>query len=356
MSNVLVTGGTGFIGLHLVEALVARGDRVRCLVRPNSCVAPLRTLGVELAFGDLDSCAALCAATAGVDVVYHVAGLVKACRHRDFYAVNEHGTRRLVVTCAKQAIPPRVLVVSSIAAAGPTARGRLRCEADLPSPVSHYGRSKLAAEIAASQFAASLPVTIVRPGIVFGPRDTGFMQVLRSLHRFRCHVCPGLEPPPLSFIHVGDLVNVIIAASVRGRRIPAAPGDQPGVGHYFAVAPEYPTYAEVGRLLRPMLGRNFAPILPLPGPLAYCVGGLNEVLGRMRGRAEELCVDKIREALVPSWACSGEAAKRDLEFVPPKTLAARFQETVNWCMAHGQLGAPLPEPRNLLRIDTGVTA
>jgi hypothetical protein len=139
---------------------------------------------------------------------------------------------------------------------------------------------------------------------------------------------------------VEDLVEAILAASQRGRRIPAVADDQPGVGHYFAVASEFPTYAEVGRLLRPMLGRYFAPILPIPGPLAYCVGGLNELLGRMRGRAEVLSVDKIRDALVPSWACSGEAAKRDLEFVPAKPLGTRLQETVDWYLAKGRLSAP----------------
>jgi hypothetical protein len=96
------------------------------------------------------------------------------------------------------------------------------------------------------------------------------------------------------------------------------------------VAPEYPTYAELGRILRPMLGRPRAPIIPVPAPLAYCFAGLSELQGRLRGKPEELCIDKIHDALAPSWACSGEAARRDLDFLPAKSLAQRLQETVDW--------------------------
>ncbi len=140
--------------------------------------------------------------------------------------------------------------------------------------------------------------------------------------------------PALSLIHVEDLVSVIIAAAERGQCIPANDHQARGAGRYFAVAPEYPTYAEVGLILRPMLGRKRAPVLSVPGPLAYCVGGLNELVSRLRGRPAELCVDKIRDALVPSWACSGDAARRDLGFLPLKSLSERFQETVNGYLTH----------------------
>jgi dihydroflavonol-4-reductase len=329
MSSVLVTGATGFIGLHLVEALVERGDHVRCLVRPTSIVEPLRQLGVELvtaSFGDADR---LRSATDGVDVVYHAAGIIRAFQCAEFYRANEQGTAQITAACAAQANPPRLVLISSIAASGPAPRGQLRIEADPPAPISHYGRSKLAAEQAAAKFAQSVPLTIVRPGIVFGPRDTGFVKVIQSIRTFYCHLSPGFHPPALSYIHVSDLIELLLRAAERGGRAPADENGKPGAGCYFAVAREHPTYAELGRILRPMLGRPRAPIIPVAAPLAYCVAGLSELCGRLRGKPEELCIDKIHDALAPSWACSGEAARRELDFLPAKSLTERLQETVD---------------------------
>lgn len=332
MSSVLVTGATGFIGLHLVEGLVRRGDAVRCLVRLTSPVEPLKALGVELVTAPLDDAAALRSAVAGTDVVFHVAGLIRAFRNQDFYRVNQDGTAQLAKACAAQSNPPRLVLVSSIAAAGPCQRGQIRIESDPPVAVSHYGRSKLGAERAAEKWAAQVPLTIVRPGIVFGPRDTGFTQVLRSIRHFYCHLSPGFHPPPLSYLHVADLVELLLIAAERGGRVSANGDGKPGQGCYFAAAPEHPTYAELGHIVRGMLGRPNAPVVPVPGPIAYCVGGLNEFIGRLRGSPEELCRDKIRDALAASWACSGEAARRDLGFSPARPLAARLEETVEWCL------------------------
>jgi nucleoside-diphosphate-sugar epimerase len=110
-----------------------------------------------------------------------------------------------------------------------------------------------------------------------------------------------------------------------------------GRGRYFAAAPEYPTWSEMGRIVRPMLRRPFAPLVHIPGPLAWCVAGVNEQIGRVRGKALWLNYDKIREALVTSWACSGEAAHRDLGFLPAKPLAERFEETIAWYKQQGLL-------------------
>jgi nucleoside-diphosphate-sugar epimerase len=337
MSSVLVTGATGFIGLHLVETLVQRGARVRCLVRSTSRVDALEKLGVEIMVAGFDDGPALHAALAGVEIVFHLAGVIRAFRSAEFYRVNHHGTAQLAKASAAQPNPPRFVLISSIAAAGPAPRGRIRTEADPSAPMSHYGRSKLAGEQAAAGYAKVLPMTIVRPGIVFGPRDTGFVKVLKSIRSLHCHLSPGFFPPPLSYIHVLDLVNLSLLAADRGRRLPTEENGEPGCGCYFAVAPEHPTYAELGRMLRTMLGCQRAPIIPVAAPLAYVVAGLNEFVGWLRGSAEELCIDKIRDALAPSWACSGEAAFRDLGFAPARPLAERLKETVEWYLASSEI-------------------
>jgi nucleoside-diphosphate-sugar epimerase len=263
-----------------------------------------------------------------------VAGVIRAFRPADFFEVNERGTGSVAEACASQACPPRLVIVSSVAAVGPAPRGQIKTEADPANPVSNYGRSKLAGERAAARFAGKVPMIVVRPGIVFGPRDTGFVQIVRSLRMFRCHLSPGFFPPALSCIHVADLVELLIRASERGATLPASENGQPGKGRYFAAAPEYPTYGDLGKIMRPMLRRPFAPIIPVPAPIAYAVGGFNEMLGRFRGRPEELCIDKVRDALATNWACSGEKARRELDFAPAKPLRERMQETIEWFLAN----------------------
>ena len=337
MSTVVVTGGTGFIGSHLVEELLRRGHHVRCLVRATSRLDFLQSLGkIELVKVQLNNRADLDHALKGADTVYHLAGLIRAFRRDDFYEVNQQGTAKMAAACANQTRPPRLIIVSTIAAAGPCPRGQIRQESDPPRPRSHYGRSKLAAEEEAAKFADKVPITIIRPGMVFGPRDTGFVQIVQAIRKLNVHLSPGVFPPALSYIHVSDLVDLLLAAPERARTIPASGGNA-GQGRYFAVAPEYPTYSELGCLLRNMLGCRFAPVIPVISPLAYAIGGVSEVIGRLQGRAPELCLDKIRDALVTSWACSGEAARRDVGFLPAKPLATRLQETVDWCRANRQL-------------------
>lgn len=330
MSRVLVTGATGFIGVHLVEALVARGERVRCLVRSPERAKALRDLGAELVIGDLDQHSALAEAVAEADVVYHLAALTKSIRSEEMFRVNRDGTTNLMRACAAQRNPPVVVLVSSVAAAGPSPLGQLRTEADPPEPISIYGRSKLEGDRAAEALAGSVPLTIVRPGAAFGPRDPGVLQAFRAIRRFRSHMTPGRRPPPLSWIFVGDLVELLLLAAQRGSRVPASDNGSPGQGCYFAACPEYPTWAGMGRIVRPMLGRPFALLIRLPGPVAWCAAGVGECVGRLTGKARWLNFDKIREALVTSWACSGEAAQRELGFTPPKSLEERLAETIEW--------------------------
>jgi nucleoside-diphosphate-sugar epimerase len=337
MTFNLVTGASGFIGGHLVRSLVERGQRVRCLVRSTSKTDHLRDLAVEYVTGDVTDRDSIAVAVRGVDRVYHAAGVVSALHSSTMTRVNTHGTDLVVKACARQSQPPTLVLVSSIAASGPTERGRIKTEADPVTPISNYGYSKRGAEVAAELLAGEVPITIVRPGIVFGPGDRLLLHAFRALRRMRVHVVPGLRPPPLSYIYVSDLVDLLCNAAESGGRLPAERAGHNGDGYYFACVSEYPNYCEFGRMLRRAVGRRFAPIVSVPEPLPTLVGSLQEIAGRLTGSAQALNLDKIREAMVPSWACSGAAATRDIGLNPAMPLAERLQATAQWYLEHGWL-------------------
>src|SRR5262245_43500439 len=120
MATVLVTGGSGFIGRNLIEVLLFRGHRVRCLVRKPSANLILQDLGGELIAGDLHDHDCLRRAVEGCDVVYHLAGMTAALHVYELMKVNRDGTANLVNAIMAQPNPPLLLLVSSIAASGPT--------------------------------------------------------------------------------------------------------------------------------------------------------------------------------------------------------------------------------------------
>jgi len=134
MARVLVTGASGFIGGQLVDALLANSDDVTCLVRAKSDTSALQLKGVNLAFGDVTDPSSLPAAIASAETVYHLAGLTKANTAAKFHRVNEVGVRNVVDACAKRTSPATVVVVSSLAAAGPTAEPAIPGSGSSPPP------------------------------------------------------------------------------------------------------------------------------------------------------------------------------------------------------------------------------
>ncbi len=338
MARVLVTGASGFVGYHLVQALRARGDEVTCLVRKTSRVEQLEPLGVRLAYGDVADGDGLSHAVAGAEVVFHAAGCTTALDRREYFAVNAEGTRRIAQACAEQATPPVLVVVSSLAAAGPSPGDRPRTEEDPPQPVSAYGRSKLAAEHEARRFADRVPVTIVRPPFVMGERDAKGVEVYRAVRRLGVHANAGLAVHRFSLIHAADLAQALILAAQRGKRLSAA-GDSPqhydSTGIYFAACDEQPSYLELGRWIAAEVGRPRAWMLRVPSPIVWLIGTCNELIGRLRGKPLALNLDKVREALAGSWVCSTERARRELGFQVAVPLSERIRQTARWYLEHG---------------------
>ncbi len=351
MARVLVTGASGFIGTQLVSALVARGDDVRCLVRSTSAVDGRQKLTAQWITGDVTDSSTLPAAVADVDVVYHLAGITRANRNSDYVRANVTGTRNVIESCSQRTTPPVVVLVSSLAAAGPMAdRNRLRTETDLPQPVSRYGASKLAGEHAAEAFADRVPITIVRPPIVLGPGDATGLALFKSIRRLRAFLVLGSERR-VSIIHVADLNNALIAAAQIGERLPAratsvvetpssttANGSSTdGCGKYFVAADEHPTFSELNRLVARAVNRPYAWAIRLPLAVMWATAVPGEIAGRITGKARYLSFERAREYTAGHWICSAEKAKRELNFAPAAPLAERLNQTADWYRQEGWL-------------------
>jgi dihydroflavonol-4-reductase len=349
MPRILVTGATGFIGGQLAQALVAAGDDVSCLARHGSRVDRLQSLGVPIVEGDVAAPESIGPAVAGVDVVYHLAALTRARSRAEFFAVNQAGVANLLDACRRHATPPVVVLVSSLAAAGPAVAGRPRTEADPPSPVSIYGRSKRAGELAAIARANELPITIVRPSIVLGEGDTASLTMFRMVARMGVHLVPGWRSPRLSIVHVADLVSAIMAAAKQGTRLPTASAFEAKEisddadrrvdprGFYFVASDDQPTFADLGRLVGEAVGRRRTRVIRFPSPLVWPIVTCAELIAKARGRAPLVSRDKAREALADDWTCSPAKAVAELGFSPRASLPDRLRQTAAWYRREGWL-------------------
>ncbi len=338
MGDVLVTGASGFIGHHLTRRLLQHGERVRALVRVLSRGEQLKDDGALLVQGDVTDLDSLRRAVSGASVVYHLAGITKAFTTWEYYAVNRRGVSRMARACAEQESPPVLIVVSSLAAAGPT-KDRPREESEEPRPISIYGRSKRAGERVAEKYAAQVPTTIVRPPMVFGERDVGFFEMFKAIAVSGVHPVPGFAPRNYSVIHADDLVEALILAADRGERLPpdARTAESQGTGYYFAACDEQPTYYQLGRLIGTALGRRRTLTIPFGPVVVRAVGAFGELSGRLRGQPAVMNCDKAREALAGSWTCSAEKAKQGLGFHLPYSLTERLRQTARWYRDEGWL-------------------
>jgi nucleoside-diphosphate-sugar epimerase len=339
MAKVLVTGASGFIGSHLVSALVSRGDEVTCLVRTTSETDALNHLCVRLVYGDVTRPESLIPAVAGQKIVYHLAGLTLALTKNQFFRVNRDGCRNIARACAAQSDPPVLVTVSSLAAAGPSLDGRPKIESDPLHPVSNYGWSKLAGEREVELFADRVPTTIVRPPIVLGERDRLALPMFNSVDKFGIHFVPGFPRHRFSLIHADDLSELIILAAQRGKRLPPPNrnGSPCGQGRYFAACEEDLLYDDLGRLIGAVLGRRLVFPLHVANPVVWIIAGAVEAISQIGGRPLYMQLDKAREVTAGSWLCSHRAATKDLGFSVKIPLAERLRQTAQWYRSEGWL-------------------
>ena len=322
--NVFVTGGTGFVGAHLVHALRARGDSVTCLVRRPALAERLGWgPDVRLVRGDLNDGDALRQGCAGADVVFHVAGKIAARDAVEFMATNRDGTANVLEAAGAHGVG-RFVLVSSLAAAGPTTPGHPIDETRPSAPVTDYGRSKLAAEVLVR--AMQVPWTIVRPPVVYGEWDRGTLKIFQLAKRGVVPVF-GDGSQELSVIHAEDLARALIAAATA----PAAAGRL-----YFAAHPAATTSRELVLASGRALGVT-PRIVPVPPLVARVVLWVAGALAHLAGRATLLSADKGNEYLAPAWTCRSDALTRDTGWRAEIGLDAGLRRAADWYREVGWL-------------------
>jgi dihydroflavonol-4-reductase len=318
---ILVTGGTGFIGTHLLERLVANREAVRAVVRRTRLPRTLPS-GVETVYGDLESGAGLADALRGVEAVIHLAGVTKALRTEDFYSGNVRATEQLVHAMAGQGI--RLIHVSSLAAIGPSTAGALLAEDAAPQPLTHYGKSKLAAERLVRDLAPE--AVIVRPPVVYGPRDTDVFQLLKSISKGLVLEIAGGERW-FSAIYVKDLVEGLLAAV----STPRASGRA-----YFLAHAKPVSWRQLGASAARIMART-PRVLTVPFAVANAVGACAEVWARCSGKPGIVSREKIAEARCMAWNCDTARAAQELGFVAGTSLDDGLAATLAWYKEAGWL-------------------
>ncbi len=324
--KVLVTGASGFLGSHVAEQLVAEGHAVRALVRKSSKVEHLRSLaGVELAYGAVEDEASVRAAALGVDGVIHVAGVVKAKNEAEFQRVNVDGTRH-AVEAAKAAGVKRFVLVSSLTVAGPSYDGE-PVKKESRNPLTAYGRSKLASEDVALAEKGALHLVVLRPSMIYGPRDNEALAFFQSVaRRF------------LPFIGDGsNKLSVTYATDCAALCVRALTADVPSGSVYFVDDGDRRPWRDMLGDVEAALGRRAWVRFSVPLPVLGLAAAASEFVGKAQDKAVMLTRDKVNELAAPHWVCDSADAQRDLGWTPKVRWAEGARLTADWYRKHGWL-------------------
>jgi dihydroflavonol-4-reductase len=321
--KVLVTGGTGFIGSHLVEYLSARDVEIFALVRDPSNLKFLKGLAVQVLHGDLLSVPAL---PSDLDCVFHLAALTKPIKSADYYTVNQRGTASFFEALRRQRLSPKIIHLSSLAACGPSCDSRGRQENEAPAPVSHYGRSKLLGEEAALALKDRWPVVIIRVGVVFGPRDDDFPKYFKPL-RQGILLSFGLKSRWMSVCYVKDLVRALDLAA--RETLPS--------GTIINIGDPVPyRFEDFGRVAGQILGKKLRKII-IPLPVVYLAALASDISTAFTGRPSKITLKKLPELIQAGWLADVRKARELIGFQTRYSLEEALRETIGWYQANGWL-------------------
>ncbi|MFO8010635.1 MAG: NAD-dependent epimerase/dehydratase family protein [Dehalococcoidia bacterium] len=327
--KALVTGATGFVGSYIVETLIQQGHEVRALARKTSNTRNLQASGVEIAYSELDDRQSLIAAVQGMDTVFHVAGKIDLGwgKWEDFQRVNVSGTRNMLDASSRAGVNRFIYVSSAMVYALDQGRSTPLKESaplvNVCTPETYYGYSKRLAEQAVYSYQEEgmLDITVLRPDLIYGPRDPyGTAMIYRHL-RFPIVFWPGKEGGLRCPIFAGDLAEFAVLAAQ----------SQTATGRVYNVAPPEPIrYRDMGEfMIRAQGGRRLH--VRLPGFLWMTGALILEGWARLRrSRKKPLFTRVDLKVFNQDVWIDGTRARRDLDWQPGVSLEQGFAKCVDW--------------------------
>jgi nucleoside-diphosphate-sugar epimerase len=280
----------------------------------------LKGLPIEVNWGDCNDKNSLREAVEGVEQVFHLAGVTKAVHEKTYFEVNAFGTENLIHACLEN--NPRIqkfIYLSSQAAAGPCRNGNKKKESDQCKPVSPYGQSKQMGEELALAHAQELPLLILRPSAVYGPRERDIYTFFKLLSK-RIKPCLPSKDQHISLCYVEDIIQaILLAAQVKGSS---------GEIFFLSDGQDY-RLEEIGDIFAQAMGVN-AFCIRVPEWMIIGMASFSEYLSKLSGKPPLLNKGKVEEILQRNWVCDITKAKTALGFEPHISLAQGAKLTFEW--------------------------
>jgi len=325
--TIFVTGGTGFIGSHTVEQLLAEGFHVRCLVRPHQTnLRWLQGLPIDMVKGDLMNPSSIAKCIEGADYIIHLAGLTKAKYQRDFFTGNVTTTNNLLLAASQSKTLKKFCHISSLTAVGPSMSGIPLKETAYCHPITSYGKSKLEAEHVCKKYSGKIPIVILRPPAVFGPRDTDILEIFKW-------VSHGLKPilgsssKTLSLVYAPDLAAGIIRATV----------DERTAGETYNIAdPTIFTFSSIIDYLATFIHKRSIRV-HLPKGLVYSMAGITQFVSLLSKKPAVLNIEKARDLLQTHWICDPQKIHNHIGFQTSTSIYEGMNKTFQWYQQKGWL-------------------
>lgn len=323
----VITGANGFVGSHLIDLLLEKGWQVRAIVRASSQTRWIEGKKIELHRCGLNNLQALTEVFTGAHYIFHIAGVVKARKKEGYFKGNVDTTRNVLEAAKNIAGLRRILVTSSLAAAGPTTIDQPLTEAMPNRPINAYGFSKNEQEKLVHSYMETLPITIVRPPAVYGPRDGEILLFFKTVKK-GLHTEVNGEPKGLSLVHVKDLVHGMFLAVTT----PQAEGQT-----YFLGSKDQYTWTQLAKLAAKLMHKKLFRIF-VPNWAVYIVAAGSELGARITGKPTMLNFEKVKEIKASAWCCSSEKAMRELGYYQnPVPFETGIEQTLNWYIKEGWL-------------------
>lgn len=316
----VVTGANGFVGSHLVDLLLSKNFKVRCLVRKSSNLKWLEGKDVEIFKCGLNDPEGVRDTFKGAGYIFHVAGVVKSKKPEGYFAGNVDTTRLLLETALENKDTlKKFVVVSSQTASGPSLNG-VPVNEDTPcNPGTTYARSKFAEEELARSFMDKIPVTICRAPAVYGERDTEIFIFFNTFYKGLMTTI-GFDNKVLSLVHVSDLAEGLYLAAINEN----SAGET-----YFISSEEYYTWDQVGDILSKILNKKPLKV-KVPHFMVYFIASIAQFLAIFSSKPATLNLEKAWDITRQAWTCDTGKAVRELGYRQKISIEEGIRRTVHW--------------------------